>query len=167
MPRPAPPAPRTGIDQRFRADREPRWCVSADRLRANRGGPGWRVARQWQRRPPPTPTRPPTSAPSGRLRLPPPRVRPYATPSHRFWFRPEILQHDPGLAASALLTGKSRCEPGSGLKWCAEVLALAAATDMAGAAHRRHLETPSPEIVRFPGTYGGGGNRTRVRGRTG
>src|SRR3989442_1485298 len=27
------------------------------------------------------------------------------------------------------------------------VLALAAATDMAGAAHRRHLATPSPEIV--------------------
>ena len=80
-PRPAPPAPPRGTDQRFRADREPRSCVSADRLRASRGGPGWRAARQWQRRRPPTPTRPPTSAPSDRLRLPPPHVRPCATPS--------------------------------------------------------------------------------------
>src|SRR5205807_8392902 len=68
----------------------------ADRLRESRGGPGWRAARQWQRRPPPTPTRPPTSAPSGRLRLPPPHVRPCVTPyPRRFWFRPEILRHDP------------------------------------------------------------------------
>ena len=104
MPRPALPVPRTGTDRRFRAGREPRWCVSAGRLRASRGGPGWRAARQWQRRPPPTPTRPPTSAPSGRLPLPPPRVRPYATPHpRRFWFRPEILQHDPGLAVAIAL----------------------------------------------------------------
>ena len=45
-PRPEPPVPPRGTDRRFRADREPRWCVSADRLRASRGGPGWRAARQ-------------------------------------------------------------------------------------------------------------------------
>src|SRR5437588_2159802 len=65
----------------------------------------------------------------------------------RFWFRLEILQHDPGLAASALRTDKSLCDPVSGQ------VALAAATDMAGPAHRRHLETPSPEIAGFPGAY--------------
>ena len=75
-PRPGPPAPPRGTDRRFRADRGPRWCVSADRLRASRRGPGWRAARQWQRRPPPTPTRPPTSAPSDRLRRSPPHARP-------------------------------------------------------------------------------------------
>ena len=61
-PRPEPPAPPRGTDRRFRADRAPRWCVSADRLRASRRGPGWRAARQWRRRHPPTPARPPTSA---------------------------------------------------------------------------------------------------------
>jgi hypothetical protein len=40
-------------------DRAPRLSVNADRLRASPGGPGWRAARQWRRRPPPTPTRPP------------------------------------------------------------------------------------------------------------
>ncbi len=79
-PRPAPPAPPRGTDRRFHADREPRWCVSADRPRASRGGPGWRAARQWRRRRPPTPTRPPTSAPSDRLRRSPPHARSYATP---------------------------------------------------------------------------------------
>ena len=74
-PRPEPPAPPRGTDRRFRADRGPRWCVSADRLRASRRGPGWRAARRWQRRRPPTPTRPPTSAPSDLLRRSPPHAR--------------------------------------------------------------------------------------------
>ena len=69
------PAPPQGTDRRFRADREPRWCVSADRLRASRGGPGWRAARRWRRRRPPTPARPPTSALSDLLRRSPPHVR--------------------------------------------------------------------------------------------
>ncbi len=30
-----------GSDRRFHADRRPRWCVRADRLRASRRGPGW------------------------------------------------------------------------------------------------------------------------------
>ncbi len=64
-----------GTDRRFRADREPRWCVSADRPRASRRGPGWRAARQWRRRRPPTPTRPPTSALSDLLRRSPPHAR--------------------------------------------------------------------------------------------
>ena len=64
-----------GTDRRFHADRGPRWCVSADRLRASRRGPGWRAARQWRRRPPPTPTRPPTSALSDLLRRSPPHAR--------------------------------------------------------------------------------------------
>ncbi len=51
------------------------------RARANRV-PGWRAARQWRRRLPPTPTRPPTSAPSGLLRQPPPHGRPSARPAH-------------------------------------------------------------------------------------
>ncbi len=77
--------------------------MSADRLRASRGGPGWRAARQWQRRPPPTPTRPPTSGPSGRLRLPRPHVRPYATPipvgsgfGRRFCSTTRVLPQAPG-----------------------------------------------------------------------
>src|SRR6187200_2022311 len=76
MPRPAPPVPPQGTDPRSRADRGPRWCASAGRLRASRGDPGRRAARRRQRPRPPGPTRPPASAPSGRLRLPLPRVRP-------------------------------------------------------------------------------------------
>ena len=114
---PAPPAPAKGTDQRFRADQEPRWCVNADRLRASQRGPGWRAARQWQRRPPPMPTHLPTSALSGPLRQPPPHgrisVRPlgatHPAPTRHalrnprfseFRLRPAILRHDPGLAAS-------------------------------------------------------------------
>ena len=86
--RPGPPVPPRGTDRRFRADRGSRWCVSADHLRASRGGPGWRAARQSQRRRPPTPTRPPASAPSDRLRRSPPHARSYAFRSshfRRFW----------------------------------------------------------------------------------
>ena len=39
--------------------------MNADRRHASRRGPGWRAVRQWQRRRPPTPTRPPTSGRSG------------------------------------------------------------------------------------------------------
>ena len=74
-PRPAPPAPAKGTDQRFRADRGPRWCVNADRLRASRSGPGWRAARRWQRRLPPTPTHLPTSTRSDLLQQSPPHDR--------------------------------------------------------------------------------------------
>src|SRR5438034_2154136 len=70
-----PPAPATGTDQRFHADREPRWCVSADRPRASRRGPGWRAARQWPRPRPPTPARRPASAQSDLLRRSPPHAR--------------------------------------------------------------------------------------------
>ena len=94
---------RRGTDRRFHADRGPRWCASADRLRASRRGPGWRAARRWQRRRPPTPTRPPASAPSDLLRRSPPHARsspPRHSISARFWLRPAILRHDPGLAAS-------------------------------------------------------------------
>ena len=74
-PRPGPPVPPRGTDRRFRAGRGPRWCVSAGRLRASRRGPGWRAARRWRRRPPPTPARPPASALSGLLRRSPPHAR--------------------------------------------------------------------------------------------
>ena len=40
LPRPEPPVPPRGTDRRFHADRGPRWCVSADRRRASRRGPG-------------------------------------------------------------------------------------------------------------------------------
>ena len=98
-----PPVPPRGTDRRFRADRGPRWCVSADRPRASRRGPGWRAARQWRRRRPPTPTRPPTSALSDLLRRSPPHA--LSSPFRdslfrRFWHRPAMLQHDPGLTAS-------------------------------------------------------------------
>ena len=45
--------------------------LNAGRRRARQPGPGWRAARQWQRRLPPTPTRPPTSARSDLLRRSP------------------------------------------------------------------------------------------------
>ena len=69
--------PARGTDRRFHADRGTRWCARADRLRASRRGPGWRAARRWQRRPPPTPTRPPTSALSDLLR------QSHRVPGHR------------------------------------------------------------------------------------
>ena len=119
--RPEPPVPPTGTDRRFHADREPRSCVSADRLRASRRGPGWRAARQSRRRRPPTPTRPPTSALSDLLRRSPPHARssphrfvlaPPVRPQQHTHFappisvgsglRPAIMRHDPGLAASPL-----------------------------------------------------------------
>src|SRR5207248_10597245 len=58
--------------RRFRADREPRSCVSAGRLRAIRRAPGWRAARRWQRRCRRAPARRPTSALSDLLRRSPP-----------------------------------------------------------------------------------------------
>ena len=98
LPRPGPPVPPRGTDRRFRADRGPRWCVSADRLRASRRGPGSRAARRWRRRRPPAPTRPPTSAPSDLLRRSPPHVSVIAllrsvVPA----LRPAIIRHGPGL----------------------------------------------------------------------
>jgi hypothetical protein len=50
----------------------------------------------------------------------------------------------------------------------ARLAAAAAAPDMCGSGSLRLSETYlRPEIVRFRPIYGGGGNRTRVRGRTG
>src|SRR2546423_214663 len=103
MRRPARSAPPRGTDRRFHVGRAPRSCVNATRLRASRRGPGWRAARRWRRRPPPTPARPPTSAPSGRLRLPPPHVPPYATLipvgsgfGRRFCSTTRVLPQGPG-----------------------------------------------------------------------
>ena len=82
-------------------------CVQTARARAGEA-PGWRAARRWRRRPPPTPTRPPASAPSDRLRRSPPHVRSSATPSPSV--RREILQHDPVLrAARCGSTRVARC----------------------------------------------------------
>ena len=69
------PVPRRGTDRRCHAGRAPRWCGRAGRPRASRRAPGWRVARRWRRRRPPTPARPPASAPSDRLRRSPPHAR--------------------------------------------------------------------------------------------
>ena len=57
--------------RRFRADREPRWCVRADRLRVSRGGP-WLARRSTipDVDPRPTPARPPNIGPVG----PPPAI---------------------------------------------------------------------------------------------
>src|SRR5690606_9697772 len=66
--------------------------VNADRLRANRRGPGFRAARQWRRPPAKAPTRPPASAPSDLLQRSPPHDL-YALS----W--PITVRHDPGLAA--------------------------------------------------------------------
>ena len=64
-----------GTDRRFHADREPRWCASAVRLRASRRDPDWLAARQSRRQLSPTSTRPPTSARSDLLRQSPPHAR--------------------------------------------------------------------------------------------
>ena len=91
------------------------------REHASRRGPSWRAARQWQRPRPPTPTRPPTSAPSGRLRLPPPNVRPYATPipvgsgfGRRFCSTARVLPQAPGARPSHRLPPTARVRSGEG-----------------------------------------------------